>query len=232
MRLVPQPRPRGSDRSCRCVLPRRLTAARDDGDRHIVLAVPGRGALAARLTRRPRLQRAPGRPTAGASRHRGATRDRLRHDGHRRSLAGSRAVWSASGRLAVVNAAGTRTTLLDQRGRVLVHVPGAAAGWSATGSRLLLPARARSWSPTRSGRGAAGARARPEVLVALRCRVHARRCTCPLLPPSAPASWRFPWRAARRVCCPGTASGHVTGAMHSRERSRRRSSAGCRAWRS
>ena len=235
VRLVPQPRPGGSDQ----VMP---LAFSPDGSRLLATTATGTScSLFLVEVLSPRGLRvgsgcnaawsSDGRSIAATAGRRVIVYDTT---GHRRfSLAGSRAVWSASGRLAVVNAAGTRTTLLDQRGRVLVHVPGAAAGWSATGSRLLLSRPGAILVADSLGSG------RPRVLV------RGPKSWSPsavaftpdgalvrYFPPPAPASWRFPWRAARRVRCPGTASGHVTGAMHSRERSRRRSSAGCRAWRS
>ena len=59
--------------------------------------------------------------------------------GRRRfSLRGIRALWSAQDHLAVVNAAGTATEVTDDNGSLLARLSGAAAGWSADGSRLAL----------------------------------------------------------------------------------------------
>jgi Tol biopolymer transport system component/ABC-type branched-subunit amino acid transport system substrate-binding protein len=59
--------------------------------------------------------------------------------GRRRfSLPGIFSLWSAQGHLAVVNAAGTATVVVDERGAVLARLPEAAAGWSADGTRLAL----------------------------------------------------------------------------------------------
>ncbi len=54
------------------------------------------------------------------------------------SIRGIRALWSARNHLAVVNAAGTATVVVDEHGSVLARLPAAAADWSADGSRLLL----------------------------------------------------------------------------------------------
>ncbi|MDP9258610.1 MAG: hypothetical protein M3Q31_18965 [Actinomycetota bacterium] len=59
--------------------------------------------------------------------------------GHRRlSLPGTRALWSAQGHLAVVNAAGTATVVVNEHGALLARLPEAAAEWSKDGSRLVL----------------------------------------------------------------------------------------------
>jgi Tol biopolymer transport system component/ABC-type branched-subunit amino acid transport system substrate-binding protein len=140
VRLVPQPHPGGSDQ----VMP---LAFSPDGSRLLATTTTGTScALFLVEVLSPRGLRvgngcnaawsSDGRSIAATAGRRVIVYDTT---GRRRfSLAGSRALWSASGRLAVVNAAGTKTIVLDQRGRVLVHVPGAATGWSATGSRLLL----------------------------------------------------------------------------------------------
>ena len=54
------------------------------------------------------------------------------------SLRGIRALWSAQDHLAVVNAAGTATEVVDDNGSLLARLSGAAAAWSADGRRLLL----------------------------------------------------------------------------------------------
>lgn len=57
-------------------------------------------------------------------------------EGHRRfALPGTRALWSARGRLAVGNAT---TVVVDENGSLLARLPGEATAWSADGRRLAL----------------------------------------------------------------------------------------------
>ena len=60
---------------------------------------------------------------------------------------------------------------------------GAAAAWSAAAVVWCSPARARSWSPTRSGRGGRGCSCAARSPGRPPRRVYARRCACPLPAP-------------------------------------------------
>ena len=123
------------------VLSGRLSAARGY-ERLVVQALPRRPAIAAlpagskcvrgvvvagRLADRRHRGSAP--PEPGCVRPGGAPAP---------LLAGIRALWSAQDHLAVVNAAGTATEVTDDNGSLLARLSGAAAGWSADGSRLAL----------------------------------------------------------------------------------------------
>ena len=192
VRLVPQPRPGGSDQ----VMP---LAFSPDGSRLLATTATGTScSLFLVEVLSPRGLRvgngcnaawsSDGRSIAATAGRRVIVYDTT---GHRRfSLPGSRAVWSASGRLAVVNAAGTKTTLrrpAREGARPRARRSGRLVGQRQS-SVALPPGRDPGRRLARVG-AAAGARARPEVLVALRCRVHARRCTCPL---PAPLRRRLP----------------------------------------
>ena len=142
--------------------------------------------------------------------------------GRRRfSLPGTRALWSAKrqpgGRQRRGHADDRRRRAREARSSAL---PGAAAGWSADGSRLVLDPSGRD-----PGRRLARVRRRPRVLVRgprdwspLGGRVHARRCSsCATSAP--PGRLRGDSRDGRHAACrcPATASGHATGATRSRD---------------
>ena len=152
---------------------------------------------AAQVTRRQRLQRASGRPTAGASPRSPPRRREIVFDttGRRRfSLPGTRAALVGAGPPGGRQRRGHETTVRRRARRGCSPAcRGAAAGWSADGSRLVLTrpgAILLADSLSRGGHGCSCAARRPgrPRLSRSRQTVHLSATSAP----PAPASWRFP----------------------------------------